>query len=308
MAIGVIRKYLPVLLTFVVVAAFSFTAFLISLNSQHNSVKIRFDQTAALQASILQRALTNHRLILQSMESLYARSAASSRSGFGGFVQPFESELAGVQALQWVQLVRDEERDEFEQARRAEGVTGYEIRERAADGTMVRASRRAIYYPIYPVQPLDSGEATIGYDLGSDPVRHMAVQQAIASGEATATDWVNLIQGHGEVDPGFLIISPLYANSVDAATASGDLVGLVVGVFRIPAIIEAGQRLLSEPGIELTIAETIPSGRSLSFPELSGPGKGASRSMLAMAPPAAYEAEIPIAGKRWHFVASPAAG
>ncbi|MSO54906.1 MAG: hypothetical protein EXQ90_07295 [Rhodospirillales bacterium] len=80
----------------------------------------------------------------------------------------------GIQALVWIPRVRAEQRQKFESAARNEGFD-FQFTERAFDGSMVRAGDRPDYFPIYAIEPFRGTyrgtEATLGFDLGSDPGR-----------------------------------------------------------------------------------------------------------------------------------------
>ena len=59
------------------------------------------------------------------------------------------------------------------------------------------------------VEPLAGNEAAFGFDLGSNPERLTAVQQAIDTGEAVATAPIRLVQESGEQN-GFLLLLAVY--------------------------------------------------------------------------------------------------
>src|SRR5690349_1698889 len=96
------RRYLPPLVAFFGVTALTVTGFILSLNSFRSSVQEEFEENASTTVVALQRTLQEKFIILESMHSLYALFDGRPQPRFRSFVQPFEEELEGVQALQWV--------------------------------------------------------------------------------------------------------------------------------------------------------------------------------------------------------------
>ncbi|HTQ99648.1 MAG TPA: CHASE domain-containing protein [Candidatus Acidoferrum sp.] len=201
-----------------------------ALRSYRSSLQTEFDGIAATRITTLQRNLDEKLLILQSMHSLYSIFDGKPQPQFRRFVQPFEHRLDGVRALQWVVPVRADERERFEQELRRQGIEDYQITERAPDGQMVRAAARDLYFPIYPLLPLDPHEASFGFDVASHAVRKNALDRAIANRRTAASGHIELLQENGS--PGFMVVDPLFGRS-------DELLGLVMGIFHVNSIVEA---------------------------------------------------------------------
>ncbi len=297
-----LRKYSPALVVSLWVMALAVAGTAVALRSYRISIQSDFIDAATLRVTALQRNLDEKLLILQSMHSLYAVFDGKPQPQFRSFVQPFEKRLEGVQALQWVVPVRAAERDAFEKALQSAGIAGYQITERNVQGEMVRAGAREMYFPIYPLLPLDEGEASIGFDVGSTPARKIALEQAIQSRALTASGRIALLQDNGSGKYGFFVFDPLFAKPAASAGEPGALIGLVLGVFRISNIVEAVAAQFAPEALRLEIRDTAaPAPESL----LSGePDASTSEGqpinwLERLFMPPAYNHLITVAGRPW---------
>ncbi len=279
------RKHLPALVVFLWLTALTLSGFVAVLNSYRERIQDEFEDAASAHAQSIQRSLEVKLLILESMLSLYAIFDGMPQPEFGSFVKPFEAKLEGVQALQWIVPVTADERAAFENARQAEGIPGFQITERNAEGSMVRAGERSVYFPVYPLLPLDTGEATVGYDMGSSPERNAALQQAITTRALTASARVNLVQEQNAGQYGFLVFAPLFdIDEFDIEEFDNDefgreeperLLGLVTGVFRISNIVDSVENLQSQEALTLALRDRSappPGGNRNSTPTRPSPG------------------------------------
>ena len=79
------------------------------------------------------------------------------------------------------------ERTDFEQRQRAAGQSDLSIRDPAPDGKTVLAADRDVYFPIvYSVSPNDP-EEPLGLDVGQEPLRREALNEAVRSRLEIAT-------------------------------------------------------------------------------------------------------------------------
>ena len=101
------------------------------------------------------------------------------RDEFHRFVQRSLQRFPMIQALEWVTLVDNSERDDFETEQRSELPT-FAIRERNEDGKMVRANDRANFFPVTYVEPLAGNAAAVGFDLASNIFTENSALQGFA--------------------------------------------------------------------------------------------------------------------------------
>ena len=66
-------------------------------------------------------------------------------------------------------------------------------------------------YVMKYIAPLSHNKSALGLDLGSDPTRREAIEQAVRSGQATMTQGIRQVLDHEHKRPGVLINVPVYA-------------------------------------------------------------------------------------------------
>ncbi|NEQ31582.1 MAG: histidine kinase, partial [Leptolyngbya sp. SIO4C5] len=136
----------------------------------------------------LQRTVNRYNELLLSISDLYtATDNQVDQLAFRQFVQRAVTTFPGIQALEWAPLVLHKDRADYEQRLQVQtGRTGFQITERPPQGgSLVTAAVRSSYVPVTFVEPWQTNEAALGYDLASDPTRRQALRQARDTG-ATA--------------------------------------------------------------------------------------------------------------------------
>ena len=145
------------------------------------------------------------------------------RDEFHRFVQRSLQRFPMIQALEWVPLVDNSERDDFETEQRSELPT-FAIRERNEDGKMVRANDRANFFPVTYVEPLAGNAAAVGFDLASNISRRTALYKALQSDAIVTTEAVHLVQD-SQTQAGVLILSAITRHNMKS--------GIVLTVLRM---------------------------------------------------------------------------
>ena len=105
------------------------------------------------------------------------------------------------------------------------------------------------------IEPLDSNWSALGFDIASEPTRREALDRARATGKLTSTGIIKLVQ-ESEEQSGILVLGPIYEKDVELRTAEqrwNHLKGIVVGVYRIGATIEAALDSLRPTGIDVYV-------------------------------------------------------
>jgi diguanylate cyclase (GGDEF)-like protein len=131
-----------------------------------------------------------------------------------------------LHAAAFVDVVRLSERAAWEREQ------GVQIEERGANGQLVRAQRRPVYYPVTYTASHDNvlTAQARGFDLGTDPARAPYLQRAADDGRATATGVIPLLVG----GTGINVYRAVYRDGAPTATAAERrkaLVGFAAGSF-----------------------------------------------------------------------------
>jgi diguanylate cyclase (GGDEF)-like protein len=166
------------------------------------------------------------------------------RIDFQAFAKILRGRLIGLRNTGWAPRVTLAERDDFERAVRAEGFVDFEIKERDAAGRIVRAAERAEYFPVLYPDPMEIAPEALGFDLGSESVRHDAMRRARAYDAPAATPPTILITP-GEPH-GFMNFLPVYGKPANGT--QGPLRGFVYGVFATGPMIESILQAKMSPG------------------------------------------------------------
>jgi PAS domain S-box-containing protein len=154
--------------------------------------------------------------VLQDVDGVHLASLARflesrgelSGAEFAHFTQPLTRNPA-VRAWEWLPAITAAERAQFEQTCRAAGQPDFEIWERDAQGKPVPAEPRETVYPVCHAAPLSGNAVALGFDVGSEPVRRAALEEAERSGLPTATEPIALVQD-SQQQPGLAIFHPVY--------------------------------------------------------------------------------------------------
>jgi diguanylate cyclase (GGDEF)-like protein len=139
-----------------------------------------------------------------------------------------------LHAAAFIDVVTQAERAEYEREH------GFPIVERNADGTVVKAKDRPVYYPLtYSVSHDDKlMQQAHGFDLGSDPSRAPYLQRAIDDGRATATGVIPLLVG----GVGINVYRAVYRDGAPTATVGERrraLIGFAAGSFLLKDLASA---------------------------------------------------------------------
>ena len=134
--------------------------------SQKHAAELAYEQAGKLRESML-RSME----VLYSIASLHAAQNGITQEAFHAFVQQTLARQPELQALSWNPVVPESRRQEFESRAVADGLAGFEFRERDAAGHFRRAGPREAYVPVYCLEPLDRNAPALGFDLASDAAR-----------------------------------------------------------------------------------------------------------------------------------------
>lgn len=190
----------------------------------------RFSHRADAAKTLLVSRMQAHKQVLRGGAALFAASDHVSREEWRAYVAALELDksLPGIQGTGFTVMIRADQLAEHVAAVRAEGF---------ADYTVHPAGVRDIYSSILYLEPLAGRNLrAFGYDMFSEPVRQEAMARARDTGLPALSGKVTLIQESGpEVQAGFLIYLPIYANGGEPKTVDerrAALLGFVYSPFR----------------------------------------------------------------------------
>lgn len=303
---GRFGSIVPIVIVLCVGCALSYATYLVTLEADNESQRLRFEREAGVRADQIERKIDGTIAVLRSLVSFYAASRSVERAEFQAFVKGYDLE-SSIQALEWIPRVTPADRQAFEEAARQDGISNYTFTERDAQGGIVPAGDRDEYFPVYFVEPYEGNTTALGFDLASNATRLEALNKARDSGEMVGTSRITLVQEIGN-EFGFLVFDPIYRNGGPRSTIEerrASLVGFVLGVFRIGDLVEKAVAGIASSQARLTVQLSDLSapadGRRL-YPKTSGPDDDLdSRSERSL------ERVLNVAGRTWSVVITPTA-
>ena len=138
-----------------------------------------------------------------------------------------------IQAWEWIPVVHRAEKENYEIPVPGQEVPGFSIWEKDPDGNRMLAKDRAVYYPVYFVAPMAKNAFAVGFDLGSEPLRREALEEACETGLVTATKPITLVQETGK-QQAILIYRPVFSGD-----ESHRLRGVALAVLRMGDVLQS---------------------------------------------------------------------
>ena len=150
---------------------------------------------------------------LNGISGLYAASKSVERLELRAFVnsRDLPQEFPGVLGFGFIQRVVRKDLDGFVAAERLDDAPQFVVRQLADQS-------HDDLYVIKFIEPLPANAAAQGLDLGSEPVRRAALQQAVDTGVATLSAVITLVQDSRKA-PGMLLYLPIYAKGFTPTSA-----------------------------------------------------------------------------------------
>ena len=232
------RQLLPVTVVSVCAASLLLYAFWHFENKSNESrfFELAHQRIVAIRANV-SNALESVNLITGHFEAVPRDS--TTRAGFKLMVDKTLAQSKFVQGFSWDPLVPYARLAEFEELAVKDGLAGFRIKERSAEGKLAPVAPRPEYVPVYYMEPMAANRRAIGFDLASNPVRKAALDTARDTGMPQATGRITLVQETAS-QFGILVLSPAFRGGRTGSVAQNreSLLGYVSGVFRVGDLIE----------------------------------------------------------------------
>ncbi len=172
-----------------------------------------------------------------------------------------------TRSLSWIPQVQASERSRFEQKIHQSGRPKFFIQERTANQKRIAAGLRPDYFPVTYTTPPDTNARITGLDIGFDPVRRAAIEEARDSGKTVASAPVELFRNEESL-PGVLIVAPVYRQGLPLLTVEQRrlaLTGVAASVFSPDQRFSEIRRIFKRKGIELFVFDQSTSQNGVSF-------------------------------------------
>ncbi|HAS51378.1 MAG TPA: hypothetical protein DCS21_06405, partial [Gammaproteobacteria bacterium] len=232
----------------------------------------RFNFQTTDLVSAINKRLIEYETVLRGGVGFFKASSEVRRDEWRQYVEDLriQQSFPGIQGLGFSLMMPAAEVERHIARIRAEGFPDYTVHPPG-----VRDPTSAIIY----LEPFDwRNQRAFGYDMFSEPVRRMAMTQAMDTGEPTLSGKITLIQETDEdVQQGFLMYVPLYRKDLPVTTPDerrAAIQGFVYAPFRIHDLMQ-GILGTGQADIQFEIYDgATPSRDTLLFASLSNESPG----------------------------------
>lgn len=202
----------------------------------------------------IQREIDRNLDALLGLKTSFIASMGLTRKQFGIYSDHYIKNIRSIQALEWVPRITHQQRDSVEKAAQREGFPGFQFIQLEGNQS-VRAENRPEYFPVYYLEPMDGNETAFGFDPGEKGVqRFSAIQQAIKTGNAAASDLMTLIQDANQKHA-ILVFVPIMENELNPSAANR-IHSLVEGVYLVDELVSTALANYKIPSsIEVRVQE-----------------------------------------------------
>lgn len=248
------------------------------------------EQLTALSSDLVQQArarMARYEYGLRGARGAYLVAGHSlSRQSFARYSQSrdIDLEFPGTKGFGLIWRVAPEAQAGFVQAARRDGWTDFAVRQLAPN----EGERFVIQY----IEPVERNRQAVGLDIASESARREAAITAMRTGKATLSAPITLVQTTGKPLKSFLLLLPIYRNSVTPETEAARMTSAIGWSYTPLVIDEVLQGLEAKSG-----------QYSLFIHDQAAPDAGNFMASIAGAPVTSMtrEESMEIFGRSWKF-------
>lgn len=266
---------------------------------EEQSITREFKKDVDERAALIYRELLINFEPLRSLAILFGGESTPGYARFQNESQKILRRHGDIQALEWIPRIAHSERAQYV-SRIRQYFPDYEIKEQDEQGLMMSAEARQTYFPVYYVEPLKSNETALGFDISSGATRLDKLKQSRDNGMPLATASTMIVQDSGKAK-WFFAFLPIYRGDPSTVEQRREnLLGFVLGVYRINGIFTSSALSRKELGMEMTLKDITSSSESdILYIHASRTGSPVFDNLV-------YHKTLPtIWGRKWELVASP---
>ena len=171
-----------------------------------------------------------YEMMLRGVKALFDASRSIERDNFHAYINRLhlQENYAGIQAVGFALIVPRAQKNAHIAAMRKKGFSAYTIR---SEG------EQDVYAPTLYIEPFSgSNKNALGYDMFTDPVHRVAMEQARDNNQIVNTGKVLLRETDGHLRAGFITFAPVYRVGIphdSVAERHANIIGWIYSVFRM---------------------------------------------------------------------------
>lgn len=188
---------------------------------------------------------------IEQLATFVSLSEKVTRFEFEHFAKSNLVKHGGIQAFEYVQIVKHDELDSFLELARKE-YPEYTLTEKDSDGNLIPLKlNREVYYPILFAYPYEENKEVIGYDPYNAEPRQEALLRSFRTSSTTVSSRMELHQHPGK--SAALVFTPAF--HYEKIGDPDEIIGFSEGVFVLEDLIEESSGELARFGLSLTIKD-----------------------------------------------------
>jgi serine/threonine-protein kinase len=194
---------------------------------------------------------------LAALSSFLQVSGRVSRQQFRLLADPMLHRHSVIYAFEWLPLVSDAQRLEYEAEARGAGLTDYRFWELDPDGKPRPSPRHPFYVPIHYMEPPSS--LALGLDIAAEPGRWQNAERARDSGRTSTSRPFALVEDAGKpgASPAIGMYAPVYREGDPESEAARreSLIGFAMAVFRVAPLADAAASAANASGLAFVLRD-----------------------------------------------------
>lgn len=199
----------------------------LAITDAKNNLQHDFDINADIIATQITDRLNIYAQVLYSERGLFIASDKVTRHEFKNFIENLNIKnfYPGIQGIGYSVVIPIAKKKKHLATIRAEGFPDYKIRP--------EGNRKDFYTSIIYLEPFDKrNQRAFGYDMYSESIRRVAMDEATNNNMVTLSGKVQLVQETKEdVQAGFLLYLPLYRKNADLSSVEKRRANLLAWVY-----------------------------------------------------------------------------
>ena len=245
--------YIPAILTLLLGLAVTALMVMGLRQLEQEKLALDFGQRAAVRIAALTRGVTDAVQVAKIINQYVVTAGDVSRTQFRELSQPLLLHYSYIQAFNVHRQLAGGARHDYEATMRRQ-FPGFQIRELAGE-TLQPAAQRDAYNVVHYIEPMQGNEPAFGLDVARNIQVAGALDRAVATGQASATQMLRLAQARR----GFLVLVPLYRAGMPLGTSDQRrraLIGDTAVVLKADGLVEkilTGNGLLAMPGFDISV-------------------------------------------------------
>ena len=281
-------------------AVLSFSIYQINEEDIQQDILQEFKTRAEKRVRALELSFLPYYETLYTIQTGFHAAEQVSREEFKQLVWRSVHSYDGVIAMEWLPKLKHEQRSEYEQKAKDDGLTDFQIFE-MNDGRLLTAQTKDVYYPVYYAEPMGLNRSAVGFDVSS--VEHVAyaLQQSLFNNSPFMSNRLSLIKTGAN---GILIALPVYnnrlpRNSIDQRIDA--LIGYAMTVIDVGLMVESTLDKYTEvSGIHIVFRDLDNEGEVL-YTHHSRLDSAIPLDQLQNETGLVYQTTQLIGGKNWGF-------